>query len=365
MGQCLITRKGGSQGKLKYVGSVSFNYGYDKTTTATCDISNTYSNYSKLSVDDIIFPITYSRGWLQDSSSIADANLSNFEKSYDPSTGIITISAIGGYNYCNTQFSCDIYVLDRFNAGDNLDVENMYLLGTYTDTSYSSNDNGKNTVIKRFEVDTNYDYYLIKAEYSSNVTGKYGYAIISRDKLLSGNCGIVVAYVDSNNKWLYVARSLKIDDTGIIIGSSYSNSTCLIREIWGIRYTSDVNHTRKYIIKDGVSQVGTIPDLVQYDGYLQRNNTGTMGSYKETPTLKYENHKYLYVEVMLTTAQYGTVGAYIKYGNDIVTVLRGNDGPILNKRVIAGFNVSSDAVLGFGQADTNTTVYRIYNAWFE
>ena len=66
-----------------------------------------------------------------------------------------------------------------------------------------------------------------------------------------------------------------------------------------------------------------------------------------------------------TTAQYGTVGAYIKYGNDIVTVLRGHDGPILNKRVIAGFNVSSDGVLGFGQADTNTTVYRIYNAWFE
>ena len=144
MGQCLITRKGGSsKANLKYVGSVSFNYGYDKTTTATCDISNTYSNYSKLSVDDIIFPITYSRGWLQDSSSVADAKLSNFKKSYDPSTGIITISATGGYNYCNTQFNCDIYVLDRYgesqqNSKDYLFKDGVFKEGlTYDGNSYS------------------------------------------------------------------------------------------------------------------------------------------------------------------------------------------------------------------------------------
>lgn len=122
---------------------------------------------------------------------------------------------------------------------------------------------------------------------------------------------------------------------------------------------------RKYIIKDGISMVGTITGLVQYDGYLQRNNTGAMGEYKNTPTLTHGTYKYLYVEVMLTTSQYSSVGAYIKYGDDIVTVLRGNEGYTMNKKVIAGLNISSDAVLGFGQADTNTTVYRIYNAWFE
>lgn len=126
------------------------------------------------------------------------------------------------------------------------------LLGTYTDTSYSSNDNSKNTIIKKFEVDTSYDYYLIKAEYSSSVTGKYGYSIVSRENLLSNACGVVVTYVDSSNKWQYVARGLKMDDTGIIVSASYNSSTCLIREIWGLKkFIKKSANNKNYIFKDG------------------------------------------------------------------------------------------------------------------
>ena len=92
------------------VGSVSMNYGYSKTTTATLNISTVYSHYKDITVDDICFPLTYCRGW----GDGFGATLSDFVKSYNANTGVITISATGGYNYCNAQFTCDIYVLDRF-----------------------------------------------------------------------------------------------------------------------------------------------------------------------------------------------------------------------------------------------------------
>lgn len=49
--------------RLLKVGSISMNYGYGKTTSATLDIKSVYSNYADLTVDDICFPLTYSRGW--------------------------------------------------------------------------------------------------------------------------------------------------------------------------------------------------------------------------------------------------------------------------------------------------------------
>ena len=92
------------------VGSVSMNYGYSKTTTATLNISTVYSHYKDITVDDICFPLTYCKGW----GDGFGATLSDFVKSYNANTGVITISATGSYNYCNAQFTCDIYVLDRF-----------------------------------------------------------------------------------------------------------------------------------------------------------------------------------------------------------------------------------------------------------
>lgn len=116
-GANIVNLGGGIKNKLLKVGSVTFNYGYGKTTTASLNISLVYSHYKDLTVDDICFPITYSRGWFENyPDSGGSATLSNFKKSYTPSTGVITISATGSYNYCNTQFTCDIYVLDRFNS---------------------------------------------------------------------------------------------------------------------------------------------------------------------------------------------------------------------------------------------------------
>lgn len=102
--------------RLLKVGSISMNYGYGKTTSAKLNIKSVYSNYADLTVDDICFPLTYSRGWIGDSSN-TNAELSNFKKSYNPATGVITISATGSYNYGNTQFKCDVYILDRVGGG--------------------------------------------------------------------------------------------------------------------------------------------------------------------------------------------------------------------------------------------------------
>ena len=99
--------------RLLKVGSISMNYGYGKTTSATLDIKSVYSNYADLTVDDICFPITYCRGW----TSETGATLSNFTKSYSPSTGILTVKAQGSYNYNNAQFTCDVYILDRVGGG--------------------------------------------------------------------------------------------------------------------------------------------------------------------------------------------------------------------------------------------------------
>ena len=116
MGFGFITRRGGtSKTKLFKVGSISMNYGYDNSASArtrTLDIKSIYPKYAKLTVDDICFPLTYSRGW----GDGFEATLSSFKKSYNPSTGVLTITATGSYNHCNTQFTCDIYVLDRFNT---------------------------------------------------------------------------------------------------------------------------------------------------------------------------------------------------------------------------------------------------------
>ena len=89
------------------------NWGYDQTAagrTKTLNIKSVYSNYAKLTVDDICFPLTYSRGW----GDGFGCTLSNFTKSYNASTGVLTVTATGSYNHCNTQFTCDVYVLDRF-----------------------------------------------------------------------------------------------------------------------------------------------------------------------------------------------------------------------------------------------------------
>lgn len=99
--------------RLLKVGSISMNYGYGKTTSATLDIKSVYSNYADLTVDDICFPLTYSRGWGEGFG----ATLSSFKKSYNPSSGMLTVSATGSYNYCNTQFTCDVYILDRVGGG--------------------------------------------------------------------------------------------------------------------------------------------------------------------------------------------------------------------------------------------------------
>ena len=99
--------------RLLKVGSISMNYGYGKTTSATLDIKSVYSNYADLTVDDICFPLTYSRGW----GDGFGATLSSFKKSYNPSSGVLTVSATGSYNYCNTQFTCDVYILDRVGGG--------------------------------------------------------------------------------------------------------------------------------------------------------------------------------------------------------------------------------------------------------
>ena len=108
-GANIVNLGGGAKTKLFKVGSISMNFGYDNTTK-TLNISSAYPNYKKLTVDDICFPLTYSRGW----GDGFEATLSSFKKSYNPSTGVLTITATGSYNHCNTQFTCDVYVLDRF-----------------------------------------------------------------------------------------------------------------------------------------------------------------------------------------------------------------------------------------------------------
>lgn len=111
-----IKQTGTYNPRLLKVGSVSFNYGYSKNTTATLNIASSYSHYRDLTVDDICFPVTNSRGWFEDyPNSGGSATLSGFKKSYNSANGLLTITAQGGYNYCNTSFSCDIYVIDRFN----------------------------------------------------------------------------------------------------------------------------------------------------------------------------------------------------------------------------------------------------------
>lgn len=101
-----------SKYRLLKVGTISMNWGYDQSASARTkklNISSVYPNYAKLTLDDICFPLTYSRGWGDGFAG----TLSNFKKAYEPSTGIITITATGSYNYCNTQFTCDVYILDR------------------------------------------------------------------------------------------------------------------------------------------------------------------------------------------------------------------------------------------------------------
>lgn len=120
MGQGFITRRGSGVGDsetaiLTKVGSVTLEYGVtsDKRS-ATLDISKTYSNYSKLSVDDICFPVTTSYAWQENyPNSTMTASLTNFKKSYNPKTGIITISATGSKNYVNTRVVCDVYIIER------------------------------------------------------------------------------------------------------------------------------------------------------------------------------------------------------------------------------------------------------------
>lgn len=120
MGATYVNLGGSTKAKLFKVGSISMNFGYDNSASArtkTLNISSVYPKYKELTVDDICFPLTYSRAWTENyPDSGTSSTLSSFKKTYDPSTGVITITANGSYNYNNTQFTCDIYVLDRFNT---------------------------------------------------------------------------------------------------------------------------------------------------------------------------------------------------------------------------------------------------------
>lgn len=118
-GANIVNLGGGAKAKLFKVGTITLEYGANRNkTSATLNIKSIYPNYDKLTIDDICFPITYSKGWHENyPNSDITATLTNFKKSYSPSTGVITVSATGSHNYNNTTITCDIFVLDRYNTG--------------------------------------------------------------------------------------------------------------------------------------------------------------------------------------------------------------------------------------------------------
>ena len=105
--------------RLLKVGSVTLKYGVNAgNNSATLNISSVYEDYKNLSVDDICFPVTRSYAWQENyPNSDTTATLSNFTKSYNADTGVITIKATGSKNYNNTQITCDVYILDRVGGG--------------------------------------------------------------------------------------------------------------------------------------------------------------------------------------------------------------------------------------------------------
>lgn len=110
---------GNDKCRLLKVGSVTLNGGVNADkTSAKVNITSVYPQYKELTVDDICFPVTYSRGWYENwPNGDPTATLTNFSKSYDANTGIITVSCKEGSTAINTEVKCDIFILDRFGGG--------------------------------------------------------------------------------------------------------------------------------------------------------------------------------------------------------------------------------------------------------
>lgn len=110
MGQCLITRKGGSDKcKLKTIGTLTRTSGWwgSATLTLNFNVKNVYSKYDKLTIDDFVIAF----------NSISSAEnrdtLTLSSESYNASTGVLTIVLQSQYNN-GGNYTIPIVILDRY-----------------------------------------------------------------------------------------------------------------------------------------------------------------------------------------------------------------------------------------------------------
>lgn len=117
MGNCLITRKGGSQkAKLKTIGNIKQSGTWQSSITKTFDVKSVYSAYDKLTVDDFAIPtglVMYSYRVNMETNAV-----NGITKSYDASTGVLTLVFKQIYNSDEYKYGYDftfpIIILDRY-----------------------------------------------------------------------------------------------------------------------------------------------------------------------------------------------------------------------------------------------------------
>lgn len=116
MGNCLITRKGGSDKcKLKKLGAISQSGTWTGSLSKTFDVKSVYSKYDKLTIDD--FAIDDNTMFQAYRNTITTYALNSLTKSYNASTGVLTVvfkhsgadSTILGSN-----FTFPIFIIDRY-----------------------------------------------------------------------------------------------------------------------------------------------------------------------------------------------------------------------------------------------------------
>lgn len=99
MGQCLITRRGGGNTKVKNLGTWTIS-NYKSPTTWNFDVKSKLPNdYAKLTADNFIFPLTKVGHYYR---STSNGEYANITKTYTPSTGTLTLKfSIGGNSSAN------------------------------------------------------------------------------------------------------------------------------------------------------------------------------------------------------------------------------------------------------------------------
>ena len=116
--QCIITRKSGVDPKLKTIGYIKQSGTWTGSLSKTFDVKSVYSKYDKLTIDD--FAINDNTMFQAYRNTITTYALNSLTKSYDASTGILTVTFkhSGADNTIKgSNFTFPIIILDRFNVG--------------------------------------------------------------------------------------------------------------------------------------------------------------------------------------------------------------------------------------------------------